>query len=240
MVLDNNLKKIVLITGSNSDIGFAISLKFLKKGFFVCFNTRKKVSKKIFNKNISLLFKLGQDYQIFQGDITDKNYTNTMLKKINKDFGPIDLLINNAAKTDNILKKLSVDNYRNIFETNFFGALDTSISYLKSNNIINKNIINISSIVVKKGSYNFPAYAASKAAIDNITMSLSKIYNENRVMSLILAPTDTKKFHFNHKKSLNKNTIKLLSPTSVANKVFNIYSNNATYKSGKIYELIKK
>ena len=42
--------------------------------------------KKIFNKNISLLFKLGQDYQIFQGDITDKNYTNTMLKKINKDF----------------------------------------------------------------------------------------------------------------------------------------------------------
>jgi hypothetical protein len=59
-------------------------------------------------------------------------------------------------------------------------------------------------------------------------------------MSLILAPTDTKKFHFNHKKSLNKNTIKLLSPTSVANKVFNIYSNNATYKSGKIYELIKK
>jgi NADP-dependent 3-hydroxy acid dehydrogenase YdfG len=40
-----------------------------------------------------------------------------MLKKINKDFGQIDLLINNADKSDNILIKVYVDKYRKIFGT---------------------------------------------------------------------------------------------------------------------------
>ena len=85
-----------------------------------------------------------------------------MFKKIFKKYDKIDLLVNNAAKTDIKNNKLKLKNYYDVFDTNFFGTLNTSLNYLKQYQKESKYIINISSIVVTKGSYNFPAYSSQK------------------------------------------------------------------------------
>ena len=230
------MKKILLITGSGSDIGLEIANTFIKENFYVILNIK---SKKSINKINRKLSNYNDCFEIFLTDISDQKKNTLMFKKIFKKYEKIDLLVNNAAKTDNKNKKLMLKNYYDIFGTNFFGALNTSLNYLKQSQKGSKQIINISSIVVTKGSYNFPAYASSKIAFDNASMSLSKIFKSVRFVSLILGKTNTSKFRSNHNIKNNETLNDTITPLQVANKTFQIYKNKKQYLSGTSVKLNK-
>ena len=230
------MKKILLITGSGSDIGLEIANTFIKKKFFVILNIKSKKSLNKINRKLS---NYKDCFEIFLTDISDQKKNTLMFKKIFKKYDKIDLLVNNAAKTDNKNKKLMLKNYYDIFGTNFFGALNTSLNYLKQSQKGSKQIINISSIVVTKGSYNFPAYASSKIAFDNASMSLSKIFKSVRFVSLILGKTNTSKFRSNHNIKNNETLNDTITPLQVANKIFQIYKNKKQYLSGTSVKLNK-
>ena len=216
------MKKIILITGSGSDIGLEIAHTFIKKNFFIILNIK---SKKSINKINKILSNYNDSYEIILTDISDQKKNKLMFKKIFKKYDKIDLLVNNAAKTDIKNNKLKLKNYYDVFDTNFFGTLNTSLNYLKQYQKESKYIINISSIVVTKGSYNFPAYSSSKIALDNVSKSLSKIYKKVRIVSLILGKTNTSKFRLNHNIKKNEVLSDTITPLQVANKIYQIYKN---------------
>ena len=230
------MKKIILITGSGSDIGLEIAYTFIKKNFFIILNVKRKKSINKINKRLS---NYKESYEIFVTDISDQKKNTLLFKKIFKKYDQIDLLVNNAAKTDIKKNKLALKNYYDVFDTNFFGALNTSLNYLKQNQRGRKQIINISSIVVTKGSYNFPAYASSKIAFDNASMSLSKIFKGVRLVSLILGKTNTAKFRSNHNIKSNEILSDTIAPEQVANKIYQIFKNKKKYLSGTSVKLNK-
>lgn len=234
------MKKIAFITGASSDIGLSITDSLLKNKFFVCLNVRTKNSKQKLKK---YLFKNDIDkskYKIFVGNISNTKFISKTINKISKEYAPISVIILNAAKTDAPKNKLNINNFHKIFDINFFSNVYLISYYFNYKSKTNKLIINISSDVTEKGSYNFPAYAASKSSMNNLILSFAKIFDKSKIFNLILGPTDTSKFRQNHKYSSSKNFIKLLDVSSVSRKVLHLINNYNNYKTGKQFKLKKK
>ncbi len=234
------MRKVAFITGAGSDIGLSISYNLLKNKFFVCLNVRTKNSKKRLDKYLLKNEVDKSRYKIFVGDISNTKFISKIINKISKEYSPISVIILNAAKTDTPKNKLNITNFHKIFNINFFSNVYLISYYLNHKSKTNKLIINISSDVTEKGSYNFPAYAASKSSMDNLILSFAKIFDKNKILNLILGPTNTTKFHHNHKHSSFKNSLKLLDVSTVSRKVLHLINNSNNYKTGKYFILKKK
>ena len=105
-----NLKnKVALITGAGGKkgIGRSIALRLAKEGVDIAINDIKK-SKRISKKNTGLINlskeieKIGRKSLILEGDVSKSSDVISIFKKLNKEFGRLDILINNAAAPANL------------------------------------------------------------------------------------------------------------------------------------------
>lgn len=235
------MKKIVLITGANSDIGIAITEVFLKKKYTVLLNVRNQKNK---NKILDFFkdkYEYNSDYFIYAFDISDDKKVNFFFNQILKKFKKIDCLINNASITDS-LSINSIKNYKKVFETNFFGALNCILKFSKQKNNNKKCIVNLSSEVSKKGSIKLPAYASSKSAMDNITKSMSAtlIKKNIRINSVLPSLVLTSKIlaSKNIKTLEKKLPIKRIAkPIEIANLIYFLCSDDSSYISGSFIKI---
>ncbi len=227
------MNKNILIIGGGSDIGKALAIKFLKKDHKVVINIKNKKSRKEYLVLLKKNRINHKKYRIVVGDIKNHNFINNLLNFTKKENFYPRLMINNAAVTDNIKKKLNLKNFSDVFKVNMFGILNCCLEYLKSKKEKRKIIINISSDVSIRGSFNNPAYAASKAAIDNIVLSLNKIFKNSSVFSIILGPVKTKKT----KNKLNQKNFIL--PNQVADKIYVLFKRNKFFLNKKLINFNK-
>ncbi len=235
------MKKITLIIGGSSDIAIATCKLFLEKKHIVLLNIRQSKSKNTIIKNIDKKYKLNEDFFIYTCDISNINKTNLMFRSIIKKFSIIDCLVNNAAITD-VSKNSYIDNYRKIFDTNFFGILNCINNFLKPITIKKRYIVNISSEVSNKGSKNLPAYASSKAALDNFTKSSSSLLIKKNVYINTILPslvlTSKIKKTKNIRDLSNKIPIKrLANPDEIAELIYFLCSKNSSYISGSFIDI---
>jgi len=235
------MKKKILITGAGSDIGLMTALEFIKKDHFVYLNIRNIRSKKLCLQFLNKHEVNSSRYKFYIGDISNNNFVEKMFGKIKDTNGYLDLLINNAAIIDNKSSKMDINNFKKIFTVNFFGILNCCIKFLKIKQKKTKMIINISSDVALRGSYNLPAYAASKAAIDNTILSLSKLFDKSNLFSVILNPVQTKKTIKNLRKS-KKKLNRSIMPHKVAKGLYSLFYNHKSYSNVRIIQFkdIKK
>ncbi len=174
-------KKVVLITGASSGIGLATACAFQKKGWKVWAGYRKQIPHELQTIN---------DITLCPLDVTNDKMIQAALKKILKEDGRIDALINNAGYgLIGTEECVSIKEAQQIFDVNFFGALRLIQAVLPTMRAQQSgHIINISSAV---GIQSFPGlgiYSASKFALEGLSESLAATVSPWNVKVSIVEP----------------------------------------------------
>ena len=166
-----DLTKVAFVTGGAKGIGSAIVKRLIKDGYKVAFTYNNSE-----NKAQALVNELGENCKAYKLDITNSNAVNTVVNDIEKTFGEIFLLVNNAGIAEQTLfTDISDDMWHKMIETNLSGAFYCSRAVLKY--MINRKcgkIINISSIWGETGGSCEVHYSASKAGLIGMTKALAK------------------------------------------------------------------
>jgi NAD(P)-dependent dehydrogenase (short-subunit alcohol dehydrogenase family) len=166
--------KVVLVTGASSGIGFTTSKKLAAAGAKVVLVART-VDK--LEETRRIIEKLGGEAFVYPCDLNDLAAIDAMAAAVLRDFGHVDILINNAGRSIRRAVAESYDRYHDYERTmqlNYFGAIRLIMALLPSmSHRKSGHIINVSSIGVLANAARFSAYVASKAALDAFTRCLS-------------------------------------------------------------------
>jgi len=166
-------KKVILVTGGSRGIGAAIALEVGTSEFVVIvnYNHSREHADIVVNKIIE---NGGHAYAI-QANIAYQEECKSLFESISEQFGSVDILINNAGITrDKSFRKMSVDEWNEVINTNLSSAFNTCQLSIPSM-IENKfgRIINISSVIGQTGGFGQTNYAAAKAGLIGFSKSLA-------------------------------------------------------------------
>jgi 3-oxoacyl-[acyl-carrier protein] reductase len=189
----NKLKnKVAVVTGGSKGIGAAIAKHFAQEGAKVVVNYAS--SKEAAEKVVKTITDNGGTAILVQGDISKEADVIRLFEETKKAFGTLDILVNNAAHQQYLpIEQVSVENFHKHFDTNVLGA---TLAIQKSLPLFSDkggSIINISSVAGKLPMAGVLLYSATKAAINAITISLSKELGAKniRVNSIMPGATET-------------------------------------------------
>ncbi|MGH2316417.1 SDR family NAD(P)-dependent oxidoreductase [Planococcus sp. SE5232] len=182
--------KVVWVTGSSTGIGRAIAVKFAENGASVVVhgNGNKAAAKKTWEEVQSM----GGKSLLVLGDVTDRSQVDRMTEEIDKKFGRIDILINNAgtmvkrAKVEDI----ELETLEKIIAINFTSVVQVTQSVLPLMKQQKTGaIINMTSIAARNGGGGGAVtYAAAKGAVSTLTRGLAKELAENGIRVNGIAP----------------------------------------------------
>lgn len=176
-------KKIALVTGSSSGIGFGIAKKLSDEGCYVILNGRHEKTLK------ASAISLGNQTTYLKADVTDPNQCKLLIKKIIKQFGQLDILICNVGNgSSKIHGKETIDDWKNMFEINFLSSINI-LKYSEKYLIKSKGtIVCISSIAgIDKSDAPLP-YSTAKASINMYVKTASKYLASHEVRINAVAP----------------------------------------------------
>ncbi len=180
--------KIALITGATRGIGKAIAETFAREGATVAFTYRSSVEKaQAFEASLR---ESGVECVGYQVDSADFNAVQQMIEDIISKFGRIDVIVNNAGITqDNLLLRMSVEQWDNVIQTNLNSVFYTTKAALRQ--MLRQkagSIINISSVVGLQGNAGQANYAASKAGMIGFTKSVAREIGSRGIRANVVAP----------------------------------------------------
>ncbi len=163
--------KVAFVTGGAKGIGEAIVKRLLNDGYKVAFTYNKS------EENAqTLCAELGANSKVYKLDITDSNAVKSVVQDIEKNFGEIAVLVNNAGVAQQALfTDITDEMWHRMIETNLSGAFYCSRAVLKY--MINRKsgkIINIASIWGETGGSCEVHYSASKSGLIGMTKALAK------------------------------------------------------------------
>ena len=169
--------KVVLVTGSSRGIGRSIAIAFAKEGANVIINySKSSVDADVAYEIVS---SYGNKCMTIKADVSVESDVKNMIEEIIKEFGKIDVLVNNAGiAIDSEFEDKTVGNWRKTMNTNVLGPFLTS-KYAGKYMLERKygKIINISSTNGINTIFPYSAdYDASKAALINLTKNLAIQY----------------------------------------------------------------
>ena len=168
------MNKIVLITGVSSGLGEAIAQEFKSKGNTIIGVSRTKP-------------KIELD-QWYEADITAKGAAEKIFSKVEKDFGKLDILINNAGRGNYATwEEFSEEELRDLFELNFFAMVKLTHAFLAMLKESKGTVINICSVAGKSFVPCMGPYCATKFAVAAFSDSLRseiKHYGVNVINAL--------------------------------------------------------
>jgi NAD(P)-dependent dehydrogenase (short-subunit alcohol dehydrogenase family) len=201
--IDRNKKVVVaVVTGSSSGIGFETSLLLAKNGFFT-YATMRNLDKS--NKIIDLKLKEKLPLEVLELDVTDDKSVKEAIEKIANEQGTVNVLVNNAGYAlVGPLEELSIQEFKEQFETNVFGAIRVTQAVLP---IMRKQrhgtIVNISSIAGRIGFPLTSAYVSSKFALEGLSESMAYEIDQFGITVILIEP-GVIKTNFDHNLKLGK------------------------------------
>jgi len=180
------MKKIILVTGGSRGIGAATSILAAKKGYDVCVNYRQ--NKLAAEQVVAQVQESGQESIAVKADVSLENEVLDLFERIDKKLGRVTALVNNAGilETQMRLEQMDVARLNRIFATNITGCFLCAREAVRRMSTANGGsggaIVNVSSGASRLGSPGeYIDYAASKGAIDTLTIGLSKEVAEQRI-----------------------------------------------------------
>ena len=181
--------KVALITGSSRGIGRAIAIEFAKEGVsgiilnYVHNDVKAEETKEIIEK-------LGVKVLLVKADISKRESAKYLVKKGIEFFGRIDILVNNAAiSQEKPFDQITDEDWENMLKVNLqapFMLIQEILPHFLENRF--GRIINVTSIGGQWGGFNQVHYAASKAGLISLTHSIAKIYSRFGITSNAIAP----------------------------------------------------
>ena len=165
------MEKVAIVTGSSSGIGFETSLALAREGYFT-YATMRNTAKSDKIKEIAQ--KENLKISILELDVDDENSAKTAIAQILDQKQRIDVLVNNAGwGLWGCVEDVSVDEFKEQFETNFFSIIrliqEVAPTMRKQDS---GTIVNVSSVVGRIGFPASPAYISSKFALEGLSESL--------------------------------------------------------------------
>lgn len=182
------MSKVALITGATRGIGRQIAITLAKEGYDIALNYRKEneelesVKKEIEgNKVVCLAIK---------GDVSNFEECEEVAKQTIEKFGKIDVLVNNAGITkDMLLMRMKKEDFEQVIDVNLMGTFNMTKNVIQSMlKARSGRIINISSVVGVSGNAGQTNYSASKAGIIGFTKSLAKEVASRGILVNAVAP----------------------------------------------------
>lgn len=183
------MSKTVLVTGAARGIGKEIAKIFAKNKYNVLINYNK--SSKMAEITANKLIEQGYNVKIFKADVSNRTEVNNMITYCIKEFGSLDVVVNNAGITNtSMFTEMTTKSWNDIMDINLNGVFNVTQEALKQYMINHKNgsIINISSIDGIVGSSCEVAYSASKSAIIGFTKALAKELALSNITVNAIAP----------------------------------------------------
>lgn len=182
------MNKVVLITGASRGIGKQIALTMAKEGYDIVLNCRNENEEVLEVK--SQIEGLGASCLIVQGNVANQSDCERFVKEAIEKFGKIDVLVNNAGITkDMLLARMKEEDFKQVIDVNLMGTFHVTkqvVPYMMKAR--NGRIINISSVVGISGNAGQSNYAASKAGIIGFTKSLAKELAARNILVNAVAP----------------------------------------------------
>ena len=112
--------KVALITGASRGIGAAIASKLASLGCDVAINYAGNIQKA--EETLNSVKAYGVNAQIYQANVANYEEVEAMTKQIIKDFGHLDIIINNAGITsDNLMMRMDQDSFDSVIDDNVKG-----------------------------------------------------------------------------------------------------------------------
>jgi 3-oxoacyl-[acyl-carrier protein] reductase len=180
--------KAAVVTGGSRGIGRAIALRLATQGADVAFSYRGNAAAA--EDTAAAIRALGRQALPFQGDVTDPEAAEGLVKAAVASFGKVDILVNNAGITrDDLIMRMSLDAWRSVLETNLFGAFyaikAVSRPMLKARG---GRIINISSVSGQAGQTGQANYSSAKAGLIGLTKATARELASRGITCNAVAP----------------------------------------------------
>ncbi len=180
--------KVALITGATRGIGKQIAIKLAKEGYDIAINYRREneelanAKAEIEKNNVKCL--------TVQGDVSNFEDTKRFVDEVINEFGAIDVLVNNAGITkDMLILRMQKEDFESVIKVNLTGTFNVTknvVPYMMKKRC--GRIINISSVVGISGNAGQTNYSASKAGIIGFTKSLAKEVASRNILVNAVAP----------------------------------------------------
>jgi len=184
--------KVAVVTGASKGIGAAIAKHFAANGAKVVVNYAS--SKEGADIVVKTITDNGGIAIAVQADVSKETDVNRLFEAAKSAFGSVDILVNNAVSQGYApIQQISVADFHQSFSVNVLGPILTIQEALKHFGDKGGNIINISSGASKYPLPNASLYSSTKAALDALTIALSKELGAKnvRINSILPGATDT-------------------------------------------------
>jgi NAD(P)-dependent dehydrogenase (short-subunit alcohol dehydrogenase family) len=192
---DNSYKKVALISGANKGIGFETARQLGKLGYAILLGSRDALKGEVAARQLR---GEGIDARVVKLDVNRQSDIDGAVKCVEKDFGHLDVLVNNAGVmlekgwTTNTTSETKLDNLRATFEANVFAVVSLTTALLPLLKTADAaRIVNVSSILgsislqATSGSPTYStklfAYNASKAALNMFTIHLAHELRKTKI-----------------------------------------------------------
>ncbi len=180
--------KAAVVTGGSRGIGRAIVLRLAQQGADVCFSYQSNAAAA--EEVVGEVTRHGRRGIAFQGDASQPETAEGLVKAAIDAFGKVDILVNNAGITrDDLIMRMSIENWRAVLETNLFGAFymlkAVSRPMLRAKG---GRIINITSVSGQAGQEGQANYSSAKAGLIGLTKAAARELASRNITVNAVAP----------------------------------------------------
>src|ERR687885_3001116 len=244
----NNERRVAAVTGSSKGIGKAIALEFANAGYSVVINARNEEELKQAAKDISNSIKDAGRIVSIPGDISQEPVCISLIESAVRQFGRIDVLVNNAGigGESKKINELTEKDWDEVIDVNLKGAFLCTREAVKNmlkdgRNNNNYSIINISSVHEQTPQPDSAPYAASKGGMQMLTKTIALELAEKGIRVNGIAPgaiaTDMNRELLENQKEKEKKeqeipVHRIGQPKEIAKVALFLASEDASYVAG--------